>query len=106
MILQNGLFPCLHPAEMAGALIAGLLLGLLVWWLDAWWHERTARRRTSRLYRNLARTNMELCDALVEVRCQGQIEHQLELWMRDQLAEQKILIERLRPLLVDAKETH
>lgn len=106
MIPQNGLFPCLHPADMAVALIAGLVLGLLVYWLDHWWERQTARRRTSLLYRNLARTNLELCNALVEVRCQGQIEHQLELWMRDQLAEQKILIERIRPLLVDVKETH
>lgn len=105
MIPQNGLFPSLNPTEMAAALIAGLVLGLLIWWLDAWWHERTARRRTSLLYRNLARTNMEILNALIEVRCKGQIEHQLELWMRDQLAEQKILIERIRPLLVDVKET-
>lgn len=99
MILQNGLFPSLHPAEMAVVMSLAIVIGLFAGWLDTYLQRRRLRRQAGLLYRNLTRTNIELYAALAELQARGQVEHVMALWIRDQLSEQQILLKELRPIL-------
>ena len=99
MVLQNGMFPSLHPAEMAAVMSLAIIIGLFVGWLDTYLQLRRLRRQAGLLYRNLTRTNIELYAALTELQARGQIEHEMVLWIRDQLSEQQILLKKFRPIL-------
>lgn len=99
MILQNGLFPSLHPAEMAVVMSLAIVIGLFASWLDTYLQRRRLRRQAGLLYRNLTRTNIELYAALAELQARGQVEHVMALWIRDQLSEQQILLKELQPIL-------
>lgn len=99
LILQNGLFPSLHPAEMAVVMSLAIVIGLFAGWLDTYLQRRRLRRQAGLLYRNLTRTNIELYAALAELQARGQVEHEMALWIRDQLSEQQILLKELRPIL-------
>lgn len=99
MVLQNGMFPTLHPAEMAAVMTVAIILGLLLGWADTHWQRRRVRQQCALLYRNLTRTNVELYAALAELQARGQVEHDMALWIRDQLSEQQILLKQLQPIL-------
>lgn len=99
MVLQNGMFPSLHPAEMAAVMSLAIISGLFVGWLDTYLERRRQRKQAGLLYRNLTRTNIELYASLAELQARGQIEHEMVLWIRDQLSEQQMLLKELRPIL-------
>lgn len=99
MVLQNGLFPSLHPAEMALVISLAIVIGLFIGWLDIYLQRRRVRKQAGLLYRNLTRTNIELYAALTELQARGLVEQEMVLWIRDQLSEQQILLKELRPIL-------
>lgn len=98
-LTQQGFLPALHPLELAAVMTLTIGFGLLAAFVDDWFRRRTARRKAEKLYRDLTRTNIELYAALAELKARGQVEHEMALWIHDQLSEQQILLKELHPLV-------